>query len=70
MGGHGHRVDREATALSLVGDVARAYWQIAFANERIATAEASIVAAEKTLALVETRHSAGAVSGLDVIQAR
>lgn len=62
--------DREAAALSIIGSVASAYWQIAYDNERIATARASIAAAEKTLALVQVRHAAGAVSGLDLVQAR
>lgn len=62
--------DRQSTALALIGTTATGYWQIAYLNERIATAEASIVHAEKILELVEVKFDAGAVSALDKIQAR
>ena len=62
--------DRQSTALALIGTVATNYWQIAYLNDRIATAEASIVYAEKILELVEVKYHAGAVSALDQIQAR
>lgn len=62
--------DRQSTALSLIGTVAKEYWQIAYLNERIATAEASIAYAEKCLELAEVKYGAGAVSSLDVVQAR
>jgi NodT family efflux transporter outer membrane factor (OMF) lipoprotein len=63
-------VDRENTALSLIGTTATAYWQVAFLNQRIVASEASIAYAEKTLALTQAKHGAGAVSGLDLAQAR
>lgn len=62
--------DRQSTALALIGTVATDYWQIAYLNERIATAEASIAYAEKILELVEVKYRAGAVSALDQFQAR
>lgn len=63
-------VDRQNTALSLIGTTAAAYWQIAFLNQRIVTSEASIAYAEKALELVQVRYRAGAVSGIDLVQAR
>jgi NodT family efflux transporter outer membrane factor (OMF) lipoprotein len=62
--------DRQSTALSLVGTVAKDYWQIAYLNERIETAKARIAYAEKTLELTEVKYAAGAISSLDVVQAR
>jgi len=62
-------VDRQNTALSLIGTTAAAYWQIAYLNEQIAAGEASIAYAEKTLALVNAKYRAGAVSSLDVVEA-
>lgn len=62
--------DRQSTALALIGTTATDYWQIAYLNERITTAEASIIYAEKILELVEVKYDAGAVSALDKIQAR
>lgn len=62
--------DRHSTALALIGTTATDYWQIAYLNERIATAEASIAYGEKILELVEVKYRAGAVSALDTIQAQ
>lgn len=62
--------DRQSTSLALIGTVASNYWQIAYLNERISTVEASISYAEKILALVEVKYSAGAVSALDTFQAQ
>jgi NodT family efflux transporter outer membrane factor (OMF) lipoprotein len=62
--------DRQSTALSLIATVAKDYWQVAYLNERIATAGASIAYAETCLELVEVKYGAGAVSSLDVVQAR
>ncbi|SKA16131.1 efflux transporter, outer membrane factor (OMF) lipoprotein, NodT family [Trichlorobacter thiogenes] len=61
--------DRRSTALSLIGTVATAYWQIAWLNQRISLAEASIAAAEKTVQLVQIKYQSGAVSGIDLVQA-
>jgi NodT family efflux transporter outer membrane factor (OMF) lipoprotein len=63
-------VDRQSTALSLIGTTAVDYWQVAYLNQLIATSEASIAYAEKTLELVEVKYRAGAVSSLDLVQAR
>lgn len=62
--------DRQSTALALVGTVASNYWTIAYLNERIASVEASIANAGKVLELVEVKYQAGAVSGLDKVQAQ
>ena len=62
--------DRQGTALSLIGTTAANYWQIGFLNQNIALSRASIEYAEKTLALVELKYRAGAVSALDLLQAR
>jgi NodT family efflux transporter outer membrane factor (OMF) lipoprotein len=62
-------VDRENTALALIGVTAAAYWQVAFLNQRIASSEAGIAYVEKTLELVRRKYGAGAVSGIDLAQA-
>ena len=61
--------DRQAAALSLIGTTADLYWQAAFLNQRIASSQASIAYAEKTLALTRSKFNAGAVSRLDVVSA-
>ena len=62
--------DRQGTALSLIGTIAANYWQIGYLNQRIASSQASIDYAEKTLALVQVKYRAGAVSALDLFQSR
>jgi len=62
--------DRQSTALALIGTTAADYWQIAYLNVRIDTAQASIAYAEKILELVELKYQSGAVSSLDLVQAR
>lgn len=62
--------DRQSTALSLIGTAATAYWQVAYLNQRICTAEASLAYAEKSLELVKAKFTAGAVSRLDLVQAQ
>lgn len=61
--------DRRSTALALVGTTMNLYWQAAFLNQRIATAENSIDHARRTLELVRTQYEAGAVSQLEVAEA-
>lgn len=61
--------DRQATALSLAGTVARDYWQLAYLNQRVASAQASLAYAQRTRELVKAQYEAGAVSGLDLQQA-
>ena len=62
--------DREAAALLLVGTTAKLYWRIGYLNESIALGEASIVDAERMVALVEARVSAGAAPAVDAARAR
>ena len=62
--------DRQGTALSLIGTTAANYWQIGYLNQLIAISQASIDYAEKTVALVQVKYRAGAVSALDLVQAR
>jgi len=61
--------DRRSAALSLIGTVATAYWQVTLLNQRISLAEASLAASEKTVQLVQVKYQAGAVSGIDLVQA-
>jgi len=63
-------VDRQNTALSLIGTTAADYWQIAYLNQRITISENSIAYAEKTLELVKIKYRAGAVSAIDPAQAK
>jgi NodT family efflux transporter outer membrane factor (OMF) lipoprotein len=57
--------DREAAALALVGTASRLYTTLAFLNQRIAAADASLERVEKTRALVDVQYRAGAVSGVE-----
>ena len=61
--------DRQATALSLAGTVAEDYWQLAYLNQRVTRAQASLDYAQRTRELVKAQYQAGAVSGLDLQQA-
>lgn len=56
--------DRQATALSIAGTVALDYWQLAYLNQRVASAQASLAYARRTRELVQAQYEAGAVSGL------
>jgi NodT family efflux transporter outer membrane factor (OMF) lipoprotein len=58
--------DREAAALALVGTASRLYTTLAFLNQRIVAADASLERVEKTLALVDVQYRAGAVSGVEL----
>jgi NodT family efflux transporter outer membrane factor (OMF) lipoprotein len=62
--------DRQGVALSLIGTTAASYWQIGYLNQLIAISQASIDYARKTVDLVEVKYRAGAVSALDLVQAR
>ena len=62
--------DRQSVALTLIGTTATGYWQVAYLNQRIASSEASIATAERTLELVRVKYQAGAVSALDLVQAQ
>jgi NodT family efflux transporter outer membrane factor (OMF) lipoprotein len=63
-------VDRQSTALALIGTAAMDYWQVAYLNQRIVSSETGIAYAEKTLKVVQAKYDAGAVSGIDVAQSR
>ncbi|HEY4318466.1 MAG TPA: TolC family protein [Herbaspirillum sp.] len=62
--------DRESTALTLVGTTAGLYWQGAYLNQVIALGEQSVAYADRTLALVQVQYEAGAVSLLELMEAR
>lgn len=62
--------DYAATRLSLIGTVAALYWQIAYLNERLAAAAASIDYARQTLDLVQVQYNAGQASSLELAEAR
>lgn len=61
--------DCQATALGLAGTVSSVYWELAYLNRLIVNSRAGIEYAHRTLAIVRSRHDAGAVSGGDVAQA-
>lgn len=62
--------DRDAAALLLIGTTAKLYWRIGYLNQSIAFDEASVIDAQRTAAIVESRAAAGAASPLDAAQAR
>lgn len=61
--------DREALALTLSGNVARQYWQIALLQARIVRAEESLAATERIFQLTRAQYRAGTISGLELAQA-
>ena len=61
--------DLEATRLTLIGTTIDLYWQLAFLNQRIATAEQSLAYARRTQTLVEAQYRAGQVSGVEIAEA-
>lgn len=61
--------DREAAAQALVATVAKSYWQLAVLDRKLASQQASLDVARKTLELVQVQYKAGATSGLEVAQA-
>lgn len=63
------QADRDAERLRLIVKTTELYWQLGLLNQQITLGNANIADAERTLALVRTKHAAGAVSGLDVAQA-
>ena len=58
--------DREAIALALVGTASNLYTSLAFFNQRIVAADASLARVEKTRELVGVQYRAGAVSGVEL----
>lgn len=61
--------DRADTAWALLATTAKLYWQIAWLNQRIELAGQNIAYAQKTLEIARDKHEAGAISGVDVLQA-
>ncbi len=61
-------LDRQNTALALIGTTAQLYWQIGYLNQRVTSARESIDYAQRTLDLVRVQHKAGQSSGLDEAQ--
>ncbi|WP_456295804.1 efflux transporter outer membrane subunit [Vibrio sp. AK197] len=62
--------DREATAQSLVATTATLYWQIGYLHDRLALGEENIRAAQETLNMSENQYQNGAVSKVNVLQAK
>lgn len=62
--------DRQATAQALVANVLGTYWQLAVAEQKWVTQQESLQRAHKTLQLAQVQYEAGAISGLDLAQAK
>lgn len=58
--------DLAATRLALVGTAVDAWYQLAYANERIAIGEQSLAYARQALQLVQLQYQSGAVSRLEL----
>ena len=61
--------DLESTRLSLIGTTVNLYYQLAYLNQRIVTAQQSVAYGQKTLDLVRIQARAGAASSLEVAEA-
>ncbi len=62
--------DRQNTALTLIGNTAQYYWQIANLNQQIKQQQAGLEISQQTLALVQSRYASGAAGQLDLLQAK
>ncbi len=62
--------DLQSTVLSLIGQSCELYWQLGYLNQSIATGQSNLERLERTASLVQTQFDAGAVSRLEVRQAR
>lgn len=62
--------DRQATAQALLANVLGTYWRLAVAEKKWLTQQDSLMRAEKTLQLAQVQYEAGAISGLDLAQAK
>ncbi|WMT17279.1 efflux transporter outer membrane subunit [Serratia fonticola] len=62
--------DRQNTALTLIGNTAQYYWQIANLNQKIKQQQAGLAIGQQTLALVQSRYASGAAGQLDLLQAQ
>jgi len=58
--------DRQAAALSLVGETLQLYWSIGYLNARITSATQSLAYTRDLQRLVQAQKSAGAVSAVEV----
>ncbi|MBU9809738.1 efflux transporter outer membrane subunit [Rahnella sp. C60] len=63
-------LDRQNTALMLIGTTGELYWQIAALNQKIDNTGQSIRLATETERITRSGYDAGAISQLDVLQAR
>ncbi len=66
---HAAEADRAQTALDLIGTAAELYWKLILLNEQIIDSEADLKQTRQILDLVNARYAAGALSGLDRVQA-
>ncbi len=62
--------DRQSVALALIGTTAQSYWQTGYLQQLKDLTDKSIAYTGKSLALAEAKYGAGAVSAIDVTQAR
>ncbi|MDR0258865.1 MAG: efflux transporter outer membrane subunit [Comamonas sp.] len=62
--------DRQAVILTLTTTTASLYWQLAQANERLESASHSLAYVRRTTELVQARYRSGAVSSLELREAR
>ncbi|MCL1031679.1 efflux transporter outer membrane subunit [Serratia silvae] len=62
--------DLQNTALTLIGNTAQYYWQIASLNQQIKQQQVGLEISRQTLAMVQSRYDAGAVGQLDLLQAQ
>jgi NodT family efflux transporter outer membrane factor (OMF) lipoprotein len=62
--------DRQNTALTLIGNTAQYYWQVANLNQKIKQQQAGLEIGQQTLALVQSRYASGAAGQLDLLQAQ
>jgi NodT family efflux transporter outer membrane factor (OMF) lipoprotein len=61
--------DRRSAALTLAGTTTSLYWQLAYQNQRLASAEQSLAYARRAQDLVLAQYRSGAVSALELREA-
>ncbi len=61
--------DLQATAQSLIATTTNLYWQLGYLHQHLNTAQQSLATSQKLLDLVRVQYRAGAVSGLEIVQA-
>lgn len=62
--------DLEATSQTLIGTTLQLYWTLAYLNQQIASGEQSLTYVKTAQALVEAQYKAGAVSAVELNEAR